>query len=112
MDGIHIVDKGLHRLVHTVNGTVNGMLLHAFIALHKEQILDDIILHRCIVQMLQVHTGKIFDILHFLDVAFAHVRCQIEVECRDSLSAMHFVLHGLHGDTCHDGSRFDALGRT
>jgi cytidylate kinase len=43
MDGIHIVDKGLHRLVHTVNGTVNGMLLHTFIALHKEQILDDII---------------------------------------------------------------------
>ena len=111
MDGIHVVDECFHGLVYTVHGAVDGMLFHALVALHEKQVFGEIVIDRCIIEMLQVGSGEVFNVLHFLYITFAYIRSEIEVECRDGLSSMHFVLYGLHGDACHDGSGFDAFGR-
>ena len=109
MDGVHVVDECLHRLVYAVDGAVDGVLLEALIALQEDKVCGDIILNLSIVQVLQVHTGEVFDILDLFDVALAHIGGEVEVEGRDGLSAMHLVLHRLHRDTCHDRGGLDTL---
>ena len=43
MDGVHIVDKGLHRLVYATDRLVDGMLLGTFLTLQSVQRLLDIV---------------------------------------------------------------------
>ena len=42
----------------------------------------------------------------------ANERCQIEVECRDGLATVHFVLNGLHRDAGKHAGGLDTLGRS
>ena len=111
VDGVHIVDKGLHRLMHTPNGLVDGMLLCAFLTCQTVKRHLQIVHQRLVVQILVILAVKFFECLQLLDISEAHIRSQIEVESRYRLSSVHLVLAALHRDTCQNRSRLDALGR-
>ena len=59
-----------------------------------------------------IRTRQVLQHLHLLDETAADVRRQIEVESRDSLSAVHLILRRLERDTAEDARRLDTLGRT
>ena len=42
---------------------------------------------------------QFLQVLDFFDKTIAHVRSQIEIECRDRLTTMHFVLGCFERDT-------------
>ena len=60
--------------------------------------------------MLQVFACQLFQVLHLFYIWRAHEGSQIEVESRDGLTAVHFVLCRLHGDASQHRSRLNALG--
>ena len=111
MDGVHIVDESLHRLMDTSHGLVDSMLLGTFLTRQTIERLLDIIQQRLLIEILIVLARQILKGLQLLDIAQTHIRSQIEVEGRDGLSAMHLILCTLHRDTSQHGSRLDTLGR-
>ena len=111
VDGVHVVDKGLHRLVHAPYGLVHGMLLGALLPGQSVERSFDVVDERLIVEVLVTLSVEFFQVFQFLDVCHAHVGCQVEVEGRDGLSAVHLVLGALHRDTSQHRGGLDALGR-
>ena len=96
VDGVHIVDESLHRLVHTTHGLVDGMLLGTLLARQTVEWLLDIIHQRLVVKVFVALAIQIFQSFQFLDIAHADVRCQIEVKGGDSLTTVHLVLGTFH----------------
>ena len=112
MDGVHVVDKRLHGLVHALGGAVDGLLQGALAARQTLQRADDVVLDRRVIEVVVVLAGGLLDIFHLLDKRAAHVGGQIEVKCWDGLPAVHLVLRCLHRDAGDDAGCLDALGRT
>ena len=96
MDSVHIMDECLHGLVYAVYRTVDGMLAQALVALQEVELASDIVIDGRLIQMGQVHIGKLLDILEFFNVTLAHIGSKIEIKSRDGLTTMHFVLYRLH----------------
>ena len=111
MDGVHIVDEGLHRLVYASHRLVHGVLLGTLAACQSVKGLLDIVNQRFLVHVAVVFAVELLQCLQFLDIAHADVGCQVEVEGRDSLSAVHLVLGTLHRDTGQHRCRLDTAGR-
>ena len=112
MDGVHVVDECLHRLMHAVHGLVDGVLLQAFAALQSVERLLYVVVDRRIIEVAQVFACQLLQVLHLFLVRHAYVWSQIEVEGWDGLAAVHLVLAGFERDTSQHGCGLDALGRT
>ena len=91
---VHVVDERFHGLVHAGYGLVHGMLDNAAVVGQAVQRLLQIVCQLFLVEVRVVLAVQLFQILYFLDVAVAHVGGEIEVECGNGLSAVHFVLGG------------------
>ena len=111
MDGVHIVDEGLHRLMHAAHGLVDGVLLGALLARQSVEGLLDVVHQRLVVEVLVALAVQFLQRLEFLDIRHAHVGCQVEVEGGDGLTTMHLVLGALHRDTGQHRCGLDALRR-
>ena len=96
MDGIHVVDKGLHRLMHTTYRLIDGVLLGTFLTLQPVERFLDIVYQRLVVKILVTLTIEILQSLQLLNITHTHIRSQIEIESRDSLTSVHLVLAALH----------------
>ena len=112
MYGVHVVDERFHGLVHTFHSLVDGMLAHTLTTYQACEGSLDEVLDVAIVQFAIVLSIEVFQHLHFFDKTLAHIGGQIEVESRNGLTAVHFVLHSLHADTAQDGGGLDTLCRT
>ena len=112
VDGIHVVDEGFHRLMHARYGLVDGMLYQAFFALQPFERTLQIVVQFLMIEVRIVGTVQLFERLDFFNEAVAHVGGQVEIEGRDGLPAMHFVLGGFQRDAAQDAGRFDSFGRT
>ena len=111
VDGVHIVDKRLHRLMNTVDGAVDGVLQHTVDAFESVEGTADEIFNLGIVKRGIILAVEVFQHLDFLHKRRPHEGREIEVKRRNSLTAVHFVLSGLHRDAAKDARRLDALGR-
>ena len=87
------------------------MLHDAFFISQSVQRLWQVIRQFLLIQVRIVFSVQLFQILDFFNVAVAHVRSEVEVERRNGLSSVHFVLCSLQGDTTQDASGFNAFGR-
>ena len=92
MDRVHVVDESLHRLVYTADRPVDGMLDETGITRQPLQGAVEIVLNGSLIEMFQILSAQLFQGLDLFDVAFPDERSQIEVESRNGLSAMHFIL--------------------
>ena len=109
VNGVHVVYERLHGLVHTTHGLVDGVLTGALATLQSVERFLQIVHQRLVVHILKVFAVEILHSLQLLNVAHTNVRSQIEVECRNSLSAVHLVLSALHRYTCQHAGRLNAL---
>ena len=112
VNGVHIVDEGLHRLMHTTHRLVDGVLLGTLPTLQTFQRLLDIVHQRFFVQVFIALAIQVFQCFQLLDIRQAHVWCQIEIKGRNGLTTMHLVLTTLHRDTSQHRGRLNTLGRT
>ena len=112
VDGIHIMDECLHRLVDTSHRLVDGMLTHSVDARQLIEGLFEIIHEHLIIELTVVLSVEVLQCLQLLDIGQTHIGSQIEVEGRNSLTAMHLVLGTFQRDTGKDGCRLNTLGRT
>ena len=92
VDGVHVVDECLHSLMNTAYGAVHSLLLDALITSEVAKILLEVIGEFSIHQMTQVLALIALQVADLLLVGEANVRCKIEIEGGDSLTAVHFVL--------------------
>ena len=111
MDGVHVMDKGLHSLMNPAYSLVDGMLLDALSALESCQGSLQEVVYGSIVQLAVVLGIQLLQHLHLLDIRTADEGSQIIVEGRNGLTAVHLVLYGLHADTAQDAGCLDTLGR-
>ena len=112
VDGVHVMDKGLHSLMDAPNGLVDGMLLGPLTSTQSVQRLLEIVYQGFVVKVVIVFSIQVFQILQFLNVAHADIGSQIEVESRNGLSAVHLVLCALQRYTSQHRCRLNTLGRT
>ena len=112
VDGVHVVDEGLHSLVHAVHRLVDGVLLDALQTAQTGQRQGEVILKLDVVELAVVLAHELLKHLHLFNITLTHVRSQVEVESGNALTAVHLVLHRFHRDTADDGGRLDALGGT
>ena len=110
VDGVHVVDERLHRLVHASHGLVDGMLLGTLFSRQSVEWLLDIIHQGLVVEVLIALAVQVFQGFQFLDITQTDVGCQIEIEGGDGLTTVHLVLGPFHRDTSQDRCCFDALG--
>ena len=111
VDGVHVVDERLHRLVDAADGLVDGMLEGAVAALEADEVALDVVVDPDTLEIAVVHVEQLADLVHLFIEGLADERGEVEVEGRDGLAAVHLVLHRFHGDAGEDGGRLDALGR-
>ena len=88
------------------------MLLGTLLTSQSVKRFLDIVHQRLVVEILVALAIQVLQCLQFLDIAHADVGSQVEVEGRDSLTAVHLILGTLHRDTCQHRGRLDATGRT
>ena len=110
VDGVHVVDKCLHRLVHTTHRPVDGMVHDAVVTLQEIQFALDIVVDSHVIEAAVVLPHERLQVLHLLDIGTAYVGGQVEVKSGYRLTAVHLVLGGLHRDAGDDTGRLDALG--
>ena len=96
MDGIHIMDKRLHGLMHTSHSLIDSMLLGTLLSQQTIQRFLDIVHQWLIIEILIVLTIQVLKCLQFLDIGQTHIRGQIEIKSGDCLTSMHLVLTALH----------------
>ena len=75
MDGVHIVDESLHRLVYTSHGLVDGVLLGTLLAGQSVEGFLDIVHQRLVVEILVTLAVQILQRFQFLDVTQTDVWC-------------------------------------
>ena len=98
--------------MYTGHRFVDGMLTGTISTLQAIQRGLEIVHQRLVVQVLQALAIQVFECFQLLDIAQAHEWCQIKVEGRNSLSAVHLVLSALQRDTSQYAGRLDTLGST
>ena len=111
VDGVHIVDKRLHGLVHTRHGAVDGMLHHPLAAGKAVEVAVLEVFEHHLIHVGEVFAVEALEIFDLLDKGCAHVRRQIEVKGGDGLAAVHLVLSGLERYAGDDRRCLDAAGR-
>ena len=123
VDGVHIMHKCLHRLVHPLGCTVYCMLfdpvnppqrhsnLFAFIIL-AVKIPYYIVIYLCIIQLRIILPGQFLQNLHLLYITAPYKRGKVIVKCRYGLSAVHLILCSFHRDTAQDTGCLYPLCRT
>ena len=109
MDGVHVVNKGFHCLVHTAHGLVYSMLEGAVTALQSGEVTLKIIVNLGGLEVLiiGIHNGA--HLVNLFLEGFAYEGSQVEVEGGDGLTTVHLVLDGFHGNAGEDGCGFYAL---
>ena len=98
MDGVHVVDKRFHGLMHPSHGLVDGVLHSPLLSLEFVHRLLDIVVEWPVVVFRKVKPHDRLHVLEFFLETGAHERSEIEVESRNGLSSVHLVLCSLHGD--------------
>ena len=98
--------------MYTPHSLVDGVLLCALLSLQSVEGFLDIVYERLVIEVAVVLAVQVFQGFQFLYISHSHVGSQIEVEGRNSLTAVHLVLGTLHGDTSQHRGRLNALGRT
>ena len=81
--------------MHTTHRLVDGMLTHTVYTLHAVEGLLQIVQQRLIVQATIVLAVQVLQVFHLFYICKAHKGSQIEIEGRNGLSAVHFVLSTL-----------------
>ena len=112
MDGIHVVNKGLHSLVHAGHGLIDGMLHDARFAFKPVERLFQIVVYLLIIYVRIVFARKLLQGLDLFYETGTNVRGEIKVESGYGLSAVHLVLCRFQRDASQHTGRFDTLGRT
>ena len=112
MDGVHVVDEGLHCLVHAAHGLVDGMLAHAVDALQPVERLLQVVDERLVVEGAVVLAVQVFQVFQLLFIRQADEGCEVEIKGGNGLPTVHLVLGALHRDAGQHACRLDALGRT
>ena len=95
--------------MHSAHSLIDGMLTRTVLALQTVKWCLQIVHQRLVIQFFVVLTVQLFQRLQLLNVAHTHVWSQIEVERRNSLSAVHLVLCTLHRDTGQHAGCLNAL---
>ena len=90
---------------------VDCMLDHTVISLDAYKLALEVVVYLHIIKARVVFSVDFSDLVKLFLEGPSYERSHIEVECRDSLSTMHLVLHGLHGDAAQDAGSLDALCR-
>lgn len=73
--------------MYAADSHVDGMLFQPLVALYSYQITLDVVVDRSILQMVEVNAFERGELVDFLLVGLPYVRSQIEVECRNRLTA-------------------------
>ena len=97
--------------MHPAYGHVDGMLHDAFVALYADKVTLDIVVYFDVVEPAVVLAIELAELFKFLVKCLPYERSHIEIECRDGLTAVHFILHGFHRDTTEDAGGLDSFCR-
>ncbi len=97
VDGVHVVDKRLHGLMHPAHCLVHGMGLDPLAVLETVQFHLYIIVYGSVLEAAVIDALESGGLVDLLLIGFSHEGSQIEVKRRNGLTAVHLVLHGLHG---------------
>ncbi len=104
VDSVHVVYERFHGLMHAGHSSVHGMLQESLVSLKAFDRLVEVVVELHVFHFAEVSTGQFFEILDFFDERRANKGCQIEIECRNCLASMHFILGGFEryagDDTC------------
>ena len=68
MNGVHIVNKRLHRLVNTAYGAVHSVLAPALLPFQAVERSFQEVVDRSIIEVREVHTSKCLNFLQFLNI--------------------------------------------
>ena len=98
--------------MHTTNSLIDGMLLGTLFTNESIEGLLDIVHQRLIVEVLITLAIQILKRLELLNITHTHIRGQIKVKSRDSLTSVHLVLATLHRDASQNGSRLNTFSST
>ena len=112
MDGVHVVDESLHRLVDAGHRAVDSELYDPLFTLQSVEVAREIVVDFALIQMREVLSVELFEAFHLLNKAGTNERSQVEIEGGDGLSAVHLVLSTLQRDASQHRSGLYALGRT
>mgnify|MGYP006916025813 CR=1 FL=1 len=112
MDGVHIVDKRLHCLMDTADGLVDGVLLGTLGALEADKVVLEVVVDLGTLEVGVVHVLERADLVDLFLIGLADVGGEIEVECGDCLTSVHFVLDRFHRDAGKDACGLDPLRGT
>jgi len=111
VDGVHVVNEGLHRLVDAADGLVDGVLAGALGSLESDKVALDIVVNLGGFQLAVIFVLHFGNLVDFLLEGLPDIGSEIEVEGGDCLAAMHLVLDCLHGNAGEDARRFNPLRR-
>ena len=67
MDGVHVMNKGLHGLMHASHGLVDGMLHHACLAFKSIERLFQIVVYLLIIYVRIAFARKFLQSLNFFN---------------------------------------------
>lgn len=85
------------------------MLQQPFFSFKIVKRLFDEVLEFYVVEVAQGGTRYLLDVFHFFNKRRAHERSEVEVEGRNGLAAVHFVLGGFQRYAADNRCRFNAL---
>ena len=98
--------------MHSCHCAVHSMLHHTVIALQTTEFATQEVAHLQLVQVFEALSIEGFKVLQFLLERQAHEGSEVEIEGRDSLTAVHLVLRTFQRDAGQHARRLDALGGT
>ena len=98
--------------MYTTDRHIDSVLFQSLLALYPDKVTLDIIIDRSIFKFGQVNAFQQFEFTDFFFVSLPDIRSKIKIESRNSLTSMHLILDGFHGNTCEHSCRLDSLGRT
>ena len=88
------------------------MLDDAIVTLDANEVTLEVVVDLCIIKTRVVLAVDLSDLVKFLLESPSYERRHVKVEGWNSLTSVHLVLHGLHGDTSEDACCLDSLCRT
>ena len=112
MDGVHVMDKRLHCLVDAADSHIDSVLFQSFVSFETIQVFLQVILDFSVLQIVEIPVLQHCQLGNLLDICLSYIRRKIEVECRNGLTSMHFILDRLHGNTCENRSGLYPLRRS
>ncbi len=97
--------------MHSSYSLVDCMLQIAFIPLQTVKRFFNIIFKLCLLQVGEILIDELLEIVYLLNETCPYVRGKIEIESRDSLSAVHLILSRLERYAGYHACRLDSLCR-